>query len=106
MLWCESVAPFGKPVVPDVYWMLIGWSNVEPGLALLRSSLGSTPSARARNASQPSPSSIDSRRPLGVRTPSTSVRVVGALEAGRADEQRAAGLAQRVIELVLRGTTG
>ena len=27
MLWCESVAPFGKPVVPDVYWMLIGSSN-------------------------------------------------------------------------------
>jgi len=24
MLWCDSVAPFGKPVVPDVYWMLIG----------------------------------------------------------------------------------
>jgi hypothetical protein len=27
MLWCESVAPLGKPVVPDVYWMLIGSSN-------------------------------------------------------------------------------
>jgi hypothetical protein len=24
MLRCESVAPFGKPVVPEVYWMLIG----------------------------------------------------------------------------------
>jgi len=23
MLWWESVAPFGEPVVPDVYWMLI-----------------------------------------------------------------------------------
>jgi len=22
-LWCESVAPFGNPVVPLVYWMLI-----------------------------------------------------------------------------------
>ena len=27
MLWWESVAPFGKPVVPLVYWMLIGSSN-------------------------------------------------------------------------------
>ena len=24
MLRCDSVAPFGKPVVPEVYWMLIG----------------------------------------------------------------------------------
>ena len=34
MLWCESVAPFGKPVVPDVYWMLIGSSKRQLGLAL------------------------------------------------------------------------
>ena len=27
MLWCDSVAPFGNPVVPDVYWMLIGSSK-------------------------------------------------------------------------------
>ena len=27
MLWCESVAPLGKPVVPLVYWMLIGSSK-------------------------------------------------------------------------------
>src|SRR3954464_7168058 len=25
-LWWVSVAPLGKPVVPDVYWMLIGSS--------------------------------------------------------------------------------
>ena len=30
MLWCESVAPFGKPVVPLVYWMLIGSSKPSP----------------------------------------------------------------------------
>src|SRR5438876_619470 len=30
MLWCERVAPFGNPVVPDVYWMLIGSSNWSP----------------------------------------------------------------------------
>jgi hypothetical protein len=28
MFRCESVAPFGKPVVPLVYWMLIGSSGV------------------------------------------------------------------------------
>ncbi len=27
MLWCDSVAPLGKPVVPEVYWMLIGSSK-------------------------------------------------------------------------------
>ena len=29
-----SVAPLGKPVVPDVYWMLIGVVELQPGLAL------------------------------------------------------------------------
>ena len=28
MLWCDSVAPFGVPVVPEVYWMLIGSSKL------------------------------------------------------------------------------
>jgi hypothetical protein len=28
MLWWDRVAPFGKPVVPDVYWMLIGSSGL------------------------------------------------------------------------------
>ena len=27
MLWWDRVAPLGNPVVPDVYWMLIGWSK-------------------------------------------------------------------------------
>jgi hypothetical protein len=27
MLWCDSVAPLGLPVVPEVNWMLIGSSN-------------------------------------------------------------------------------
>ena len=27
MLWCESVAPLGAPVVPEVNWMLIGSSG-------------------------------------------------------------------------------
>jgi hypothetical protein len=28
MLWWLSVAPLGKPVVPDVYWMLIASSGL------------------------------------------------------------------------------
>ena len=32
MLWCDSVAPFGKPVVPEVYWMLMGSSKESCGL--------------------------------------------------------------------------
>ena len=27
MLRCDRVAPLGKPVVPDVYWMLMGSSG-------------------------------------------------------------------------------
>src|SRR5215472_5174709 len=30
MLWWDSVAPLGKPVVPLVYWMLIGSSKASP----------------------------------------------------------------------------
>ena len=43
MLWCESVAPFGKPVVPHVYWMLIGSSKSSSG--------HSTSSAASRSSS-------------------------------------------------------
>ena len=35
MLWWESVAPLGRPVVPEVYWMLTGSSRREGRLALL-----------------------------------------------------------------------
>ena len=34
MLWWVSVAPLGKPVVPLVYWMLIGSSKARLRLAL------------------------------------------------------------------------
>ena len=32
MLWWDRVAPFGKPVVPEVYWMLIA-SSAESSIA-------------------------------------------------------------------------
>ena len=40
MLWCESVAPLGKPVVPEVYWMLIGSSGSQRRLARVQVGLG------------------------------------------------------------------
>ena len=40
MLRWVSVAPFGNPVVPDVYWMLIGSSGPQA-----RAPLGEPPSA-------------------------------------------------------------
>ena len=55
MLWCESVAPLGKPVVPEVYWMLIGSSNCSDALALGQL-------ARSRRAS-PRRAAPPSRRP-------------------------------------------
>src|SRR4029450_9121757 len=43
MLWCDSVAPLGKPVVPEVYWMLIGSSAESPGCAVGGRSRSSPP---------------------------------------------------------------
>uniref|UniRef100_A0A6J7M5R8 Unannotated protein n=1 Tax=freshwater metagenome TaxID=449393 RepID=A0A6J7M5R8_9ZZZZ len=48
MLWCVSVAPLGKPVVPDVYWMLIGSSNDSPAMRSRKSLSGACgPSSHA-----------------------------------------------------------
>ena len=40
MLRCDSVAPFGKPVVPEVYWMLIGSLLSSVAILARRSSTG------------------------------------------------------------------
>ena len=40
MLWCDSVAPLGNPVVPLVYWMLIGSSNCRPAMRSRSASSG------------------------------------------------------------------
>src|SRR5919199_1778201 len=69
MLWCERVAPFGKPVVPD-----------EQGVPFL-----------AENDRALERRRVDGREQLAV------VRV---LEARGEDQERAARLAQRVLELV------
>ena len=51
MLWCDSVAPLGKPVVPEVYWMLIGSSKASVA-ARSRSAAGSPSGRRQRRPSR------------------------------------------------------
>ena len=48
MLWCESVAPLGKPVVPLVYWMLIGSSKDS---SAMRAAIASRSGSPAQNSS-------------------------------------------------------
>ena len=51
MLWWLSVAPFGKPVVPLVYWMLIASSQPRSAIRA-RSSSSLVPSPAASSSSQ------------------------------------------------------
>jgi hypothetical protein len=72
MLWWERVAPFGNPVVPEVYWMLIGSSQDSSGYTASR------PARPARPANSPqlgSPMYTTSRNPRHLpRTSSTIAR--------------------------------
>ena len=61
MLWCDSVAPLGKPVVPDVYWMLIGSSKASVAAALAQGGrVGRRPVATS--SSQLGLADVDDRR--------------------------------------------
>ncbi len=53
MLRCESVAPLGKPVVPDVYWMLIGSSG--RSVASISSSAAGSPETSVSEFQDSSP---------------------------------------------------
>jgi hypothetical protein len=55
MLWCERVAPFGKPVVPDVYWMLMGSSKARAAEVASRTLEGIWSAAFSRAAQLSSP---------------------------------------------------
>ena len=73
MLWCESVAPLGKPVVPLVYWMLIGSSKASVGLRAATASASTGVAGElvplravevhdgARSAAQPAAHLVDHR---------------------------------------------
>ncbi len=51
MLWWERVAPLGKPVVPEVYWMLTG-SCGDSSFAQTASFSRGTPAPAASRPSQ------------------------------------------------------
>ena len=102
MLWCDSVAPLGNPVVPLVYWMLIGSSNDR--LASRSASGSRAGGGRAgREQRVPAPrAEVDDL--LQVRQIGPDLldhrAVVAGLEALRADQHPHAGLAQHEAELV------
>jgi hypothetical protein len=57
MLWWDSVAPLGNPVVPLVYWMLIGSSKASAA-SRPASASGPSPAAAASAAATPAASSL------------------------------------------------
>ena len=73
MLWWLSVAPLGKPVVPLVYWMLIGSSN---WVAAWReaSSSAETRSPPAMNSSQSRPMNTTCSSPSQSPRTSSTIR--------------------------------
>ena len=105
MLRCVSVAPLGKPVVPLVYWMLMGSS-------------GASPSARARSSLRRDLAGagqklvpvgrVHKHHPLELGERGADLfdhrPVVRGLERRGGHEHAAAGLAQDVLEL--RGPVG
>ena len=101
MLWCVSVAPLGKPVVPEVYWMLIGSSNCRRLLASGQFGFGDV--VRRRRAARPSRrrgrricSQVGAARP-GLLP---ACGGVGGLAEAAAQQQDAhAGLVQDVLQL-------
>ena len=66
MLRWVSVAPFGNPVVPDVYWMLIGSS----GRSVARRA------ASASSVAPPLPATISSQSSSQKNTDRSSVGIV------------------------------
>ena len=92
MLWWLSVAPLGKPVVPLVYWMLIGSSNCVTGSSASAPAMQRLPLVRVQvhdllERRQVAPHLVDHRR------------VVRALERPRGDERAAPRLREHVGEL-------
>ena len=87
MLWCDSVAPLGEPVVPEVYWMLTGSSNWSAA-SRLASSDGSTYSPLESSSSQSSSSTSVSDSAVQLRAHvGEHGHVVGLAEAAREQQQ-------------------
>ena len=101
MLWCDRVAPLGNPVVPDVYWMLIGSWGSRPRWARVSRS-GLTASARdSRSAQESCPTTTTCSRAGHSAAGGLDHRdVVGGLERPGGDEHPDARLREHVGELV------
>src|SRR3979409_1511905 len=100
-LWCDRVAPLGNPVVPEVYWMLMGSSNCSADSRSASCSSGTCAESRS-SASHPS-SSTRASPPRAVRAPAADLaehaHVVGLPEGAGEDEEAHPGLRERVLEL-------
>jgi hypothetical protein len=61
MLWCERVAPLGKPVVPVVYWMLMGSSKAS---VAARSEMAELPPSRNYSSKSGVPMNTARSKPI------------------------------------------
>ncbi len=102
MLRWVSVAPFGNPVVPDVYWMLIGSSGPQASSAARRGRRRSRAPAPATSSSQSS-----SQKKIARSRPGSSGRdlldhvdVVRRLERRGGEQHPAPRLVEGVRQLV------
>ena len=99
MLWCVSVAPLGKPVVPEVYWMLMASSNERPfaGLQVGERHLVAL-------LVQAVPIVVEHQRPLQLGAAATHLvqhrSVRGLAEAAGQEQAADAGLIEDVFQLV------
>ena len=102
MLRCDSVAPFGKPVVPEVYWMLIG--SVLDRLGHPRPQLVRAHPLGAVTQVCPSrrvPRNTTSRSPSALRPDLLDhAHVVRGLERRRSDQRSHPRLVEHVSEFV------
>ena len=99
MLWCESVAPFGAPVVPEVYWMLIGSSNAR--LASRSASAGVVDARPFAEQRLPARVEIDDvlERRAAAADAGQDGAVVGRAESPRVQQHTQPGLVDGVLEL-------
>ena len=95
MLWCDSVAPFGKPVVPEVYWMLMGSSRS----SLIRPSAATSPVV-AISASHDGLPQHHHEFQRGAPRPDRGDhrRVVGGLQPLRGDQHSRTGLLEHKLQ--------
>ena len=101
MLWCDSVAPFGKPVVPEVYWMLMG-SSKESCASRAESAVASSSELVCDERIPLRRAQVDDLLEAGEISPHLLEHrfVVTRLERWCRDDEPASGLAQHVAELV------